>query len=126
MIWEAAMAASHYKLNNIIAFIDRNHLEVNGNVDELMNTEPIDLRFTSFGWNACRIDGHSVKEIKKAILWAKASVEKPTVIICETIKGKGVSFMENVMEWHSNAVTDNVYEKGMAELKAKYNQLRED
>ena len=123
MIWEAAMSAGHYVLNNMICFIDRNHLEVNGDTEKVMTLEPLEARWESFGWNALRINGHDVQQIIGAIEQAKLS-DKPTVIICETIKGKGVSFMENVMEWHAHVITEDVYRDGMCELSARLEQLK--
>lgn len=116
MVWEAAMAAGHYRLNNMICFIDRNHLEVNGNTEKIMSVEPLEERFQSFGWDVARIDGHDISAIISQVEKAKVERTRPHMIICETVKGKGVSFMENVREWHSGTITPDIYEKSRKEL----------
>lgn len=103
MIWEAAMLASHYKLDNITVFLDYNGLQIDGKNKDIMNINPIDEKFQSFGWNVLTIDGHSFDEILNAIEEAKNTKGKPTMIIANTIKGKGVSFMENQVGWHGKA-----------------------
>ncbi len=105
-IWEAAMAAGNYSLDNIIGIVDRNRLQIDGEVDSLMNVSPLDEKYRSFGWNALVIDGHDMGEILGAFRAAKKTVGRPTVIIAETVKGKGVSFMENKVEWHGKAPGD--------------------
>lgn len=102
-VWEASMCAAHYKLDNLTAFIDFNGLQIDGNVEEVMNPSPVDKKFEAFGWNVMVIDGHNIEEIIDAIDKAKACKGKPTAIICKTVKGKGVSFMENEAGWHGNA-----------------------
>ena len=102
-VWEAAMAAAHYKLDNLTAFIDFNGLQIDGNVTDVMNPSPIDKKFGAFGWNVLIIDGHNYDEILDSINKAKEYKEKPTAIICKTVKGKGVSYMENNAGWHGNA-----------------------
>lgn len=102
-VWEAAMAAAHYKLDNLTVFVDNNGLQIDGNISDVMNPAPIDKKFEAFGWNALIIDGHNYDEIKNAIKSAKETKGVPTVIICKTIKGKGVSFMENEAGWHGAA-----------------------
>mgnify|MGYP004534522335 FL=1 len=102
-VWEAAMAAAHYKLDNLTAFIDFNGLQIDGNVTDVMNPSPIDKKFEAFGWNVLIIDGHNYDEILDSINKAKEYKEKPTAIICKTVKGKGVSYMENNAGWHGNA-----------------------
>lgn len=102
-VWEAAMAASHYKLDNLTIFVDNNGLQIDGNISDVMNPAPIDKKFEAFGWNVLIIDGHNYDEIKNAIKSAKETKGMPTVIICKTIKGKGVSFMENQAGWHGAA-----------------------
>src|SRR3954447_15617406 len=100
-IWEAVMEAAHYKLDNLIAIIDENHLQIDGNVSDVMNVYPLEEKYASFGWDVARINGHDLKEIVQTIEAAKASkTGKPMVIVCQTVKGKGVSFMENVAGWH--------------------------
>lgn len=117
-VWEAAMSASHYKLDHVIAFVDHNGLQIDGANASVMNVMPIDEKFRAFGWNVLRIDGHDLEAIDAAILEAKASVGKPTVIVCETVKGKGVSFMENVVDWHGVAPNAEQAQVALAELLA--------
>ena len=116
-VWEAAMLAPKMGLNNLTVFIDRNNLQGYGRPSELVSFEPIDEKFKSFNWDVHRIDGHNIELIKETI--SKPSL-KPKVIICDTIKGKGVSFMEDEMKWHYFIVTDEFLEKGLKELE---NQL---
>lgn len=124
MFWEAIMAASHYKLDNIVCYIDRNRLQVCGDTDAIMNVEPLVERMEAFGWDVSRVNGHDVEALCHAT--DKALVAgKPSVIICDTIKGKGVSYMENIMEWHSNTITEEGYSQAMAELQAEYDKLGE-
>jgi len=119
-VWEAAMAAAHYKLDNLCAFIDWNGLQIDGPTAEVMNSAPIDKKFEAFGWNTLLIDGNDLEAIEKAVECAKATKGKPTAIVCKTVKGKGVSYMENSVGWHGKAPNDEEYEKAMAELKAQY------
>ena len=102
-IWEATMAAAHYKLDNLTFFIDFNGLQIDGNITDVMNPSPIDKKFEAFGWNVIMIDGHNFDEILSAIEKAKNHKGRPTAIVCNTIKGKGVSFMENQACWHGAA-----------------------
>ena len=115
-VWEAAMFASHYKLDNLIVFVDANRLQIDGNVCEVMAVEPIDKRFESFGWYAQRIDGHDFEQIAAAVENAKKVEGKPSVIVCDTVKGKGVSFMENKAGWHGVAPKKDDYETAIKEL----------
>lgn len=114
-IWEAAMTASHYKLNNVIAFLDYNKLQIDGANDDVMTVKPVDKKFKAFGWNVQEIDGHKFEEIIDAIEKAKKS-RKPNMIIANTKKGKGVSFMEDKCEWHGKAPNQEQYEMGVSEL----------
>lgn len=116
-IWEAAMSASHYQLDHIIGFVDHNGLQIDGSNEEVMTVTPIAEKFEAFGWNTMTIDGHDHAAIKAAIDKAKQTKGKPTVIVCETIKGKGVSFMENVVGWHGVAPTPEQAEQAIAELR---------
>ena len=109
-IWEAAMAIAHYKLSNIVAIVDNNSLQIDGTVEHVMNVYPIDKKFEAFGWKAITIDGHDFDAIEKAFLEALSS-PRPTVVIARTTKGKGVSFMENRVEFHHAA--------NMSDLKVK-------
>jgi len=115
-IWEAAMTAAHYKLDNICAFVDSNNLQIDGNVDAVMGVEPLDKKWEAFGWNVLSIDGHNFEEIFSALAAAKACKGKPTLILAKTIKGKGVSFMENVCGFHGTAPTVEERDKALAEL----------
>jgi transketolase len=117
-VWEAAMSAAHYKLDHLIAFVDHNGLQIDGPNSQVMNVEPIDEKFRAFGWNTMRIDGHDLEAIDAAIVAAKATEGKPTVIVCETVKGKGVSFMENVVDWHGVAPNAEQAKRALAELTA--------
>lgn len=114
-VWEALMNASHNKLNNIIAFVDKNKLQIDGCTDDVKSIEPLDEKFEAFGWNVIEIDGHNVEEIFDAVQSAK-TMDTPSVIIADTVKGKGVSFMENNAGWHGKAPSDDEFQKAMAEL----------
>lgn len=103
-VWEAAMSAAHYKLGNLTAFVDYNGLQIDGDISEVMNPNPIADKFAAFGWNVIVLeDGHDLVAIKSSIEEAKKITNKPTVVVCKTIKGKGVSFMENQAGWHGTA-----------------------
>lgn len=102
-IWEAAMLAAHYKLDNLVAFLDHNGLQIDGPITEVMSPEPVADKWRAFGWNVAVVDGHNIREIAGALAAAREVKDKPTVIIAETVKGKGVSFMENQAGWHGNA-----------------------
>ena len=114
-VWEAAMFAAHYGLNNLAIFVDCNGLQIDGTTAEVMNPEPLDEKFKAFGWNVMVIDGHDFDEIEVAVNAAKAS-DKPFAIIAKTVKGKGVSYMENKCEWHGSAPKTEQYEIGMKDL----------
>ena len=113
-VWEAAMLAPKMGLDNLTVFIDRNNLQGYGRPSELVSFEPIDEKFRSFNWDVYRVDGHNVDAIKRAI---DTKNDKPKMIICDTIKGKGVSFMEDEMKWHYYIVTDEFMNDGIAELE---------
>jgi len=115
-VWEAAMFAAHYKLDNLTAFLDFNGLQIDGDIREVMNPTPFDKKFEAFNWNVIIIDGHDFEQIADAIESAKACKDKPTMIIANTIKGKGVSYMENQAGWHGNAPSDEQYEIAINEL----------
>ena len=115
-VWEASMCAAHYKLNNLTAFIDFNGLQIDGDITKVMNPCPIDKKFEAFGWNVLVIDGHNYEEIIDAIEKAKECKDKPTAVVCKTIKGKGVSFMENQAEWHGIAPSREQCEAALKEL----------
>jgi len=118
-VWEAAMFAAHYKLDNLTAFVDFNGLQIDGKITDVMNSTPIDEKYKAFGWHVIVIDGHDLEQIEKAVEEAKATKGKPTMILCKTTKGKGVSFMENQAGWHGKAPNAEQYEQAVAELKAQ-------
>lgn len=115
-VWEAAMNASHNKLNNIIAFVDRNKLQIDGSTEKVKSIGDIAQKFKAFGWNTLEIDGHDIQEIYNAIQTAKTS-NKPIAIVANTVKGKGVSFMENNAGWHGKAPNDEQLQQALEELK---------
>ena len=115
-VWEAAMFAAHYKLDNLCLFLDSNGLQIDGPVTEVMNPTPHDEKFRAFGWNVIVIDGHNFDEIEKAVEDAEKCKGKPTAIIAKTTKGKGVSYMENAVEWHGAAPKEEQYKIAIKEL----------
>ena len=117
-IWEAAMFASHYNLDNLTVFIDYNGLQIDGRVNEVMNPGPFDKKFEAFGFNVLTIDGHDFEDIERAVNNAKACKDKPTAIICKTIKGKGVSFMEDNVSWHGSAPNEEQFNAGLCDIEA--------
>ena len=118
-VWEAAMAAAHYKLDNLTAFVDYNGLQIDGNITDVMNPEPIADKFIAFGWNVIVVDGHNHAQIKEAIEAAKTVKGKPTMVVCRCIKGKDVSFMENQYSWHGTAPNQEQRDQAISELDAK-------
>jgi len=116
-IWEAAMASSKYKLDNLCVIVDKNNLQIDGRTDEVMSSAPLDQKFKSFGFEVISINGNNILEIMQAFAKAKTIKNKPTCIIAETVKGKGVSFMENKAEWHGKAPNEEQYNLAMEELK---------
>ena len=117
-VWEACMFASHYKLDNLCVIIDWNGLQIDGAVTEVMNPTPHDKKLEAFGFHVISIDGHDFEQIKAAFAEAKAVKGKPTAIVAKTVKGKGVSFMENKVNWHGAAPNDEQCEAALAELNA--------
>lgn len=115
-VWEAAMCAAHYKLDNLTIFIDFNGLQIDGKITEVMNSCPIDEKFKAFKWNVIAIDGHNYDEILDAIEKAKNHKGEPTAILCKTVKGKGVSFMENEVSWHGTAPSKEQCEQAINEI----------
>lgn len=115
-IWEAAMSASHYKLDNLCVIVDNNNLQIDGSIEEVMSSYPIDAKFKSFGFYVINVDGHNIQELINAFNEAKTIKGKPTAIIAKTIKGKGVSFMENQVGWHGKAPNEEQYEMAIKEL----------
>jgi len=116
IIWEAAMSAAHYKLDNLTVFMDHNGLQIDGKNEDVMNIEPIDEKFKAFGWHVIKIDGHNFEEIFAALEEAKNTKGKPTMIIASTVKGKGVSFMENQAGWHGKAPSSEQAQQALEEL----------
>lgn len=116
-IWEAAMTAAHYKLDNLTAILDFNGLQIDGRNEEVKSIQPIDEKFKAFGWHVIKIDGHDFVQIKRAIEEAESTKGKPTIIIAKTIKGKGVSFMENQVGWHGTAPNEEQRQKAVEELE---------
>lgn len=125
-VWEAAMYAPHYKLDNLCIFVDLNGLQIDGSTAEVMNSSPLDKKFEAFGWNTLTIDGHNYDEIKKALRDARGTKDKPTAVIMKTVKGKGVSYMENSVKWHGVAPNEEEYEKAISELDAHIEALMKE
>ncbi len=122
-VWEAAMFAAHYQLDNLIAIVDNNGLQIDGRVKDVMSPYPIDEKFRAFGWYVITIDAHDFNQIEKAFEEAERVVNQPVVIIQKSIKGKGVSFMQNNVSWHGAAPNEEQYNKAMEELKAHLEEL---
>ena len=115
-IWEAAMAANKHKLDNLCVIVDNNNLQIDGTIEEVMSSYPIDEKFRSFGFEIIKIDGHDIEEIIKAFEVAKNIKGKPTCIIAKTVKGKGISYMENQVGWHGKAPNEEQYKEAMVSL----------
>lgn len=121
-VWEAAMTARHYRLDNLIAFLDRNMNQIDGNTEDVMALEPLADKWTAFGWYTQIIDGHDMAAIRQAVDNAKAHTGTPSAIIANTVKGKGISFMENQYTWHSGQVSAEQFQQGMNELESEEDQ----
>ncbi|HBG14538.1 MAG TPA: transketolase [Synergistaceae bacterium] len=115
-IWEAAMTAAHYRLDNLCGIVDRNGLQIDGNTDEVKTLEPLSDKWRSFGWNVIEVDGHNLRELSDAMNRFRHTHFRPTVIIAHTIKGKGVSFMENQVGWHGKAPSPEQAKAALQEL----------
>jgi transketolase len=115
-VWEAAMEAAHYKLNNLVAIVDCNRLQIDGKVSEVMSVDPLDEKYRSFGWEVIRIDGHNMREIVEGFGRAKEITDKPVALLAETVKGKGVSFMEDIAGWHGKVPNREELERALVEL----------
>ena len=122
-IWEAAMSAAKYKLDNLCGIVDVNGLQIDGRTADVMPSEPLDAKFAAFGWNVIKADGHDFDSLRAALAAAKAEKDRPSVILAKTVKGKGVSFMENDPGWHGKAPNAEQYEQAMAELNAAVEKL---
>jgi transketolase len=120
--WEAAMAAAHYELDNLVAILDHNTLQITGHTRDVCSNEPIDEKFASFGWHVRTVDGHNIAELTAA-LTAQPALHKPTLVIANTIKGRGVSFMENVVSWHHGVPSSEQFELAQSELTAAEHAL---
>jgi transketolase len=116
-IWEAAMAAHHYKLNNLTGFVDRNHLMIDGPTEQVMSLEPLADKWTAFGWNVKKINGHDYTELAQAIEFAHSCADGPVMIIADTVKGKGVDFMENNVAWHYGGLSADLVEKAKQSIE---------
>jgi transketolase len=117
LIWEAAMSAAKYKLGNLVFIVDRNNLQTDGTCDAVMPTEPIDKKFEAFNWRVFKVDGHDIPAVMATLQAAREYRDGPVCVIAKTIKGKGVSFMENTTEWHAKAPNDEQYARAVAELR---------
>ena len=115
-VWEGAMAATHYRLDNLIAIIDRNKLQMSGNTEDIMGLEPLEEKWKSFGWEVIAVDGNDVEQLENALKSAPIIKNKPTILMAYTIKGKGVSFMENVADWHHRIPTYEQLQQAIEEL----------
>ena len=124
-VWEAAMFAAAKKLDNLVAIIDNNNLQIDGPITEVNSPYPIPEKFTAFGWNVIEIDGHDFDQIEAALTTARAVSEKPTAIVMKTTKGKGVSYMENQVGWHGTAPNEEQFHQAMSELQAELSRLQE-
>jgi len=119
-IWEAAMEASHYKLDNLVAILDKNSLQIDGFTRDVMDIDPIADKYRAFGWHVISCDGHNVSELERAFAEAAKTKGKPTIVIANTVKGKGVSFMEGQVGWHGRAPNRDELDRALAELKLEY------
>lgn len=122
-VWEAAMFANAKKLDNLVVIVDNNNLQIDGTVEEVNSPYPIPEKFTAFGFNTIEIDGNNLDEIESALENAKNCKGRPTAIVAKTVKGKGVSYMENAVNWHGAAPNEELYNTAVAELTAKLNEL---
>ena len=117
-VWEAAMAAAHYKLDNLTAIIDRNGLQISGSTEDVMALNSLEDKWRSFGWNVIVLNGHDIEALLKAFSKDSIQKDKPTMIIANTVKGKGVSYMENIAKWHHGVPTEEEYKIAMEELNS--------
>ncbi len=124
-VWEAAMFAGNRELDNLCVIVDYNGLQIDGTIKEVNSAEPIDKKFEAFGFNVICIDAHDFDEIEKSVNFAKNSCKKPTAIVMKSVKGKGVSFMENKVSWHGSAPNREQYEIAMSELNSALKELEE-
>ena len=125
-VWEAAMFAAHYKLDNLVAVIDNNNLQIDGKITDVMSPYPIDEKFRAFGWQVINIDGHDFEQIEAAFNQAEKVSGKPVAIIQKTTKGKGVSFMEDKASWHGAAPNEEQYKTAMSELQSQLDEIMKE
>lgn len=118
-IWEAAMSAAHYKLDNLVAIVDRNGLQISGTTEDVMSLKDLSGKWEKFGWNVIEVDGNNIEELLNIFSKVPEVKDKPTMIIAKTIKGKGISFMENNVKWHHGVPTDEEYAQAMKELEGE-------
>jgi transketolase len=125
-VWEAAMSAGHHRLDNLVAIVDRNRYQIAGSTEEILNSEPLGAKFTSFGWAVREIDGHDLTEIEHALTFAPLTEGRPTMVLAETVKGSGISYMERDIRWHHRVPNDGEYlvarqdiDKHIAELRSR-------
>lgn len=123
-VWESAMFAAHYQLDNLVYVVDNNNLQIDGPITQVMSPYPIDEKFAAFGWHVININGHDFDEIENALNEAEKIANQPTVIIQKTVKGKGVSYMENNVAWHGAAPNEEQYKIAMGELQAYLDELQ--
>jgi transketolase len=122
--WEAAMSAAHYRLDNLVAIVDRNSLQISGRTRDVCNSEPLAEKFRAFGWSVATVDGHDLQALS-ATLASRAHDGKPTAVLADTVKGRGVSFMEDVAKWHHGVPNDREYEQALGEIDAALAELAE-
>lgn len=115
--WEAALSAAHYKLDNLCAIIDKNSLQISGSTSDVMNTDPLDKKFEAFGWEVRHVDGHDLEQLKNTFDQVPFQSGKPSLVIAHTVKGKGVSYMENQLKWHHGVPDQEQYSNAVEELK---------
>ncbi|WNQ13138.1 transketolase [Paenibacillus aurantius] len=125
-VWEGAMAGAHYKLDNLIGIIDRNRLQISGPTDEVMGLEPLEEKWASFGWHVVSIDGNDMQELVQTFEAVPQVADKPTLVMANTVKGKGVSFAENVAHWHHHVPNDAEWEKALSELDSSIEKLKRE
>lgn len=124
--WEAVLFGGKYKLSNLTAIVDRNNIQIDGHTEDVMPLEPLDKKYEAFGWHVLHVDGHNIEEFIDAVGHAKAVYERPTVIIAHTIPGKGVSFMENLPEWHGKPPNQEEAKKALHELRTLGGKIRSE
>ncbi|ALS28574.1 transketolase [Paenibacillus sp. 32O-W] len=125
-VWEAAMAGAHYKLDNLVGIIDRNRLQISGSTEEVMGLEPLEEKWTAFGWNVVSIDGNDMEALVRTFEAVPYVPGKPTLVMANTVKGKGVSFAENVPHWHHHVPNDEQLELALAELSATLESFKQE